>query len=53
MTKCGVFACPNKGFQFYLIDARTEVWLCDECINQAEWHVKQEIEKQKELVPAG
>ena len=51
MMKCGVFACPNKGTQYYLIDPGTNVWLCEECINQAEELVQQEMEKQKELVP--
>lgn len=53
MKKCGVFACPNKGIRFYLIDLETEVWLCEECIDQAERVVQQEVEKQKELAPVG
>ena len=53
MTKCRVYACPNKGTQYYLIDPVTRIWLCEDCINQAEQLVQQEIEKRRELVHIG
>ena len=53
MRKCAVFACPNRGVRLYLIDPETNVWLCDECLNQAEQLVKKEAEAQRELVPSG
>ena len=49
MKKCGVYACPNRGARYYLIDPGTRVWLCEDCINQAEQAVKLETEKQREL----
>ena len=53
MRKCAVFACPNRGVQWYLIDLETNVWLCEHCVNQAEQLVKKEAEAQRELVSAG
>lgn len=52
MRKCVVFACPNKGVRLYLIDPGTKVWLCEECIGQAEFLVQKEAKKQTELVHA-
>ena len=53
MKKCGVFACPNRGVRLYLIDPGTNVWLCDDCINQAELLVQEEKEREGELAHAG
>ena len=50
MTECRVYACPNKGTQYYLIDPVTWIWLCDDCISQAQQAVLQDIGKQRELV---
>ncbi|PKB72557.1 MAG: hypothetical protein BZY75_06270 [SAR202 cluster bacterium Io17-Chloro-G7] len=60
MKKCGVFACPSQGARLYPIDLGTNVWLCEDCINEAErlvrkeaQQVRKEAQKQKELVRAG
>ena len=52
MSKCRVFACPNRGVRLYLMDSETKVWLCEECITRAEYLVQKEGHKPAMLVPA-
>jgi len=44
MTKCEVFACPNKGSRMYQMAPGTNVWLCDECKEDMEKPVERKIE---------
>ncbi len=51
MKKCGVYACPNEGVRFYMIDIATRVWLCEECVARAEKAVN--LDREKELAAVG
>lgn len=49
MKKCCVFACPNRGARWYLLDPATNVWLCEVCIALAQQEVAREKEKAYQL----
>ena len=53
MRNFRVFACPNIGVRLYLIVPGTEIWLCQECIDQAEQMVQQNAQNRKELAVTG
>ena len=51
MKKCGVYACPNEGVWFYMIDTATKVWLCEDCVARAEKAVS--LDRERELAAVG
>ena len=44
MKKCGIYACPNRCSRMYQMSPVDNIWLCDECIDEMEDLVQQEIQ---------